>query len=382
MKFSGVIGHREIKSQLVQTVKQNRISHAQLFLGPEGCGKLALALAYAQYINCRNRMDGDSCGTCSSCVKYDKLAHPDLHLFYPVSATSEIKDHPMSRDFIEMWRELLLEKQAYIGLHDWIDKIEIEKKQAVITKDDMEELIRLLTYKNYEADYKVVIIYLPEKIYHTSAPKILKILEEPPDNTLFILVSEDQDEIIDTILSRCQLVKIPRIGDDDLREHMSETRGLTAQEARGIVNLARGSMVDVARLLDCDRDAAGNLDNFRDWVRLCYALNMKGLDEFIRSTFGGGREQNKVFLNYALRMARECILLNYGRKDLVRLDKEEEEWVVSSFHPFINAENGNIIVGELNKAIAHVERNANASILFMDLSLRMHALFRKVPSQK
>jgi DNA polymerase-3 subunit delta' len=382
MKFSDVIGQKGIKSQLIQTVKQNRISHAQLFLGPEGCGKLALALAYAQYINCRNRVDGDSCGSCASCVKYEKLAHPDLHLFYPVSATREIKDHPMSRDFVEQWRELLLEKHAYIGLHDWIDKIEIEKKQAIITKDDMEELIRLLTYKNYEADYKAVIIYLPEKIYYASAPKILKILEEPPDNTLFILVSEDQEEIIDTILSRCQLVKIPRVGDDDLRDHLLAVRGLTGQEAQGIITLAGGSMVDAARLLSRESDTPGNLDAFRNWARLCYTLNIKGLDDFIGKTFGGGREQNKAFLNYALRMARECILLNYGRKDLVRLDKDEEEWVTGFFYPFVNAENGGLIVGELNKAIAHVERNANASILFMDLSLRMHALLKKAPSQK
>ena len=194
MQFSKIIGQQTIKNKLIQTVKDNRISHAQLFLGPEGCGKLGLAIAYAQFINCtgRNSESDDSCGVCASCRKYQKLAHPDLHFIYPTSTTKEVPEKPSSKDFIGNWRSLLLDNEgAYIKLIQWYNTIGIENKQGIINVNDCTDIIRTLSYKSYESKYKVVIIWMVEKLFHSAAPKILKILEEPPDNTLILLVAEE-----------------------------------------------------------------------------------------------------------------------------------------------------------------------------------------------
>ena len=196
--------------------------HAQLFLGPEGSGKLPLALAYAQYINCQNRQEDDSCGHCPSCIKFNKLIHPDLHFVYPVSKTKDSSDKPTSKEFLKPWRELVLENNGYINLTDWYEKIDIEKKQGIINADDCNNIIKTLSYKSFESEYKIMIIWMVEKLFHSAAPKILKILEEPPEKTLFILISENPDIIINTILSRTQLVKIPKIANNDLYQELHQ----------------------------------------------------------------------------------------------------------------------------------------------------------------
>lgn len=189
MLFNKIIGQQQVKERLIQTVKENRVSHAQLFIGANGSGKLALAIAYAQYVNCKSRSETDSCGICPSCIKYEKLIHPDLHFIYPIAATKEVKK-PRSADFIESWRSLLIENNYYISLNEWFEKIGIENKQGIINAEDCNSIIKTLGYKSYEAEYKVMIIWMAEKLFHAAAPKILKILEEPPEKTLFILITE------------------------------------------------------------------------------------------------------------------------------------------------------------------------------------------------
>ncbi|MFN8134503.1 MAG: DNA polymerase III subunit delta' [Bacteroidales bacterium] len=228
-----------MKQRLRRTVLENRVSHAQLFLGSEGSGKLALALAYAQYINCRNRTPEDSCGECPSCKKYSKLIHPDLHFLYPINSTKEVTGAKvLSKDFIVPWREFLTENKYYVSLPDWYDKIGIEKKQGFINAEDADGINRTLAYKAYEAEYKVMIIWMVEKMNAVSANKLLKNLEEPPAKTLFILISENQEQIIATILSRAQLIKVPRLKDADIQKALEQQYQVTAADASKIARLA------------------------------------------------------------------------------------------------------------------------------------------------
>ncbi len=291
MLFNKITGQENVKARLVQTVKDSRISHAQLFLGPEGNGKLALAIAYAQYINCRDKQNGDACGTCPSCLKYNKLEHPDLHFIFPVANTSEVKGKPTSRQFLKHWRELLLEKNACISLSDWYNKIGIENKQAVIYTEDCNEIIRTLNYKSFESEYKVMIIWMVEKLFHAAAPKILKILEEPPDKTLFLLIAENQHQIINTILSRAQIVKIPRINDEALERYLSVEKGLTGADVRRITTSAEGNLNRAIQLIDKQEEEKDNFEEFKNWMRLCYSFKIVEISAFVNKIAKIGREK-------------------------------------------------------------------------------------------
>ena len=367
MKFSEVVGHADIKNRLVRTVKDNRISHAQLFLGPGGSGKLALAIAYAQFINCGNRQGNDACGACPSCVKYSKLAHPDLHFLYPTAKTDKI-EKPVSSDFVKQWRELLIARDHYITPADWYVHINIERKQAIINARDCNNLIHTLSYKNYEADYKVMIIWMAEKLYHAAAPKILKILEEPPDKTLFILIAEDTEAILPTILSRCQLVRIPPIDNDSLLDHLLQD-GINPQTANDALRVYPGDYIKVRKMIRDAGDEDLNFELFRNWMRLCFQGKMEEIIRFVTEMVKNSREFQKSFLAYALRMARETFLVNRGSQELTRMNGKEGEFV-RNFNPFINARNIHLFSEELNSRIHHIERNVNSSVLFLDLSLK------------
>ncbi len=374
MRFADVIGQEDVKKRLVKTVKESRVSHAQLFLGPEGSGKLALAIAYAQYINCTNKQGDDSCGECPSCVKYQKFIHPDLHFIYPTAKIKNI-EKPMSKDFIKQWRELLFETNSYTNLPDWYSKIGIERKQAIINARDCNEIIKTLTYKSYESEYKVMIIWMVEKLFHAAAPKILKVLEEPPDKTLFLLVSENQDLIINTILSRTQLIKIGRLDDNNLSKALISD-GYEPAVVNDAVRIAGGNYLAAVRLISQSDDERYNFINFRDWMRNIYQFDVEKLIKFVAEMSKNSREKNKSFLNYALRFTRECLLMNYGSGDLVRVSSEESEFI-NKFYPFVNERNSSLIAEELDRAIYHIERNANPNVLFMDLSLKFAKWLRK-----
>jgi len=374
MKFADIIGQEDIKTRLMKTVAESRVSHAQLFLGPEGSGKLALAIAYAQYINCTNKQDGDSCGECPSCVKYQKFIHPDLHFIYPTARTKSV-DKPMSRNFISQWRELLIEKNSYVNLTDWYAKVGIERKQAIINAKDCNEIIKTLSYKSYESEYKVMIIWMVEKLFHSAAPKILKVLEEPPEKTLFILVSENQDLIINTILSRTQLVKIGKLNDAELTKALIR-EGYDPAEANDAVRIADGNYLAALKLISQSDEDRYNFLKFRDWMRYVYQFDVEKLIKFVADMSKNSREKNKSFLNYALRFTRECLLMNYGTGELVRVNNEESAFI-NKFYPFMNERNSYLIAEELDKSIYHIERNANPNVLFMDLSLKFAKWLRK-----
>ncbi len=393
MKFSDIIGQEPLKQRLKRTVTDNRVSHAQLFLGPEGSGKLALALAYAQYINCRHRTPEDSCGECPSCRKYGKLIHPDLHFIYPINKTKEFesKKTVFSTDFIVPWREFLLQNSYYVSLPDWFEKIGIEKKQGIINADDADTINRTLAYKAYEAEYKVMIIWMVEKMNTTSANKLLKNLEEPPDKTLFILISENQDQIIATILSRAQLIKFPGLPDSEIQNALEQGHSVNPSTASRIARLADGNYTVALMLagktgsgsvsLEAERE---RFDIFREWMRRCFTIagNLKDYDklqETIPRLIGdGSREKQKEMLIYSLNMFRICLQYHVGNHQLVKLDGEELEFV-KNFSAFIHPRNIGYFDEELNRAIFHIERNANALIVLTDLS-HLIARILKIPA--
>ena len=375
MLFKNITGQNEVKRRLIQTVYESRVSHAQLFFGPEGSRKLALAIAYAQFINCRNRIfdpespgGGDSCGVCPSCIKFAKLIHPDLHFIYPVVKTKEVDRNPVSDDFIKTWRETLLENDFRLNLNDWYRIAGFEKKQGIINAEDCSEILRTLSYKSYESEFKVMIIWMADRLYHSAAPKILKILEEPPDKSLFILITENPEKIISTILSRTQTVKIMRLSDDDIFRELTEKLNCPADDARRIVPLADGNLNRAVKILRNDEEELFCLEKFRTWMRLCLKNDLAKTLEFVTEISKIGREKQKNFLAYAERTIRNAMLINYKNPHLTSLNQEEKDFLVK-FSRFVNHTNISTYSEELEKAQYHIERNANPGILFMDLSM-------------
>jgi DNA polymerase III subunit delta' len=342
MRFSEIQGQEEIKRKLIQTVLDQRVSHAQLFYGPEGCGKLALAIAYAQFVNCTSPRAMDSCGTCPSCIKYQKLIHPDLHFIYPVATTKKVTKKPQSKHFLEDWRKFLIENDYCVNLQEWYGTIEIENKQGLINAEDCNDIITTLGYKSYESDYKVMIIWMPEKIYPTAAPKILKILEEPPEKTLFLLVCDDPTQMIATILSRTLMVRIPKLN-----------------------NLPRRA----------DEDNPVFFSSFRNWMLDCYNGKIPELITFISEISRTGRERQKSFLQYGLQTIAVCTSFNHVQKIPANADGKELEFI-QKFSKFITSDNLPVFSELFNTAISHIERNAHAPTLFLDLSLKIVRLFK------
>ena len=375
MFFKNVIGQEEIKKKLIQTVVDDRISHAQLFSGPEGSGSLALALAYAQFISCNDRQENDSCGICPSCNKYLKYIHPDLHFVYPVNKTEEVtKSDPVSDDFIFKWREMLLEN-PYSTLFQWYDKIGIENKQGIISTKESSEIIRKLNLKTFESDYKVMIIWMPEKMHPTSANKLLKIIEEPFENTVFLLITENPEQIIPTILSRTQILKIPGIEENALFEAFKSKFQLSDEELQDTVRLSEGSYNKAIEFIQRSEETEMNFDRFATIMRLAYIRNFTGIFEWVEQTSALVREKQKNFLIYALRLVRENYQLNMGNMNLVRLSAKEKEFA-GKFSAFINHKNASQIAEEFNKACLHIEANAYARIVFFDMALKLVKLIR------
>lgn len=369
MRFSDIPGQQQIKDRLRRTVHEHRVSHAQLFMGPQGSGKLTLALAYAQYINCRNRTPEDSCGTCPSCLQYSKLAHPDLHFLYPVATTKEVDSKPMSTMFLAHWRKLVPESKGFLNLNDWYEQIGIENKQGLINTEDCNDLIRKLSYTSYESEYKVMIIWMVEKIHHTGANKILKILEEPPDKTLFILITEQHELILPTILSRTQLIKFSRYTDKEIEEGLTKLTNCSEDEARNARLMADGNMTEAMHIVAEGSSHDELFITFRDWMRICYRRDVPGAVKMAADLSSQGREYMKKFLSYALRVTRFCTLNNFGLAEYINTEGDERKFV-NDFTRFINPSNVHLFASEFSDAIYHIERNASGSILFLDISLK------------
>jgi DNA polymerase III subunit delta' len=369
MFFRDIIGQSAVKNRLVQTIATNRISHAQLFFGREGSGALPLAHAYAQFVHCTNRNENDSCGECASCRKYAKLVHPDLHLVYPIAVSKDVRNSTM---LISEFREAFLEN-PYLTLDDWFNSIEAENKQPLIPVDESADILRKLSLTTFEAEYKIMIIWQPEKMNTAAANKLLKILEEPPDKTLFLLVTENEDQLLRTIVSRTQLVKVPQITDTDMRDALMMRFSLSEADAQKIAYQADGSFAEAKQIMERDEQAVFNLAIFQKWMRACLKFDGPKVMSAVDELASVGRERQKNFLAYALTLVRECLIFNYADKTLVRMSGEELAFI-AKFSPFIHAANGEKFIEELDKAILHVERNGSPKIIFLDFSFRVNEL--------
>jgi len=393
MLFKDIIGHKEVINKLIQTVSDNRVSHAQLILGPEGSGKLALAIAYSQFLNCEDKqyfggnhpsgLIGDSCGNCRSCLKFNKLIHPDIHFIFPNATTKKVSKNNFSDNFLTEWREFLIENSYYVSLNEWFEKLGVENKQGTINVRDCNEINRILSFKTYESEYKIMIIWMVEKLYHSAAPKILKILEEPPEKTLFLLISENHDQILPTILSRTQLIKLLKVNDHEIVEKLIQNYQIDNEIAQSIANHADGSYAEALKLINNIDDEKFNTELLISWLRSSFKGNLnelitkngsiEGLNTLGSAFSKIGREKQKSFLNYVLKISRYCVLINFNQSELVKLSSEESIFI-RNFYKFISSQNIEAVSDEINKAIYHIERNVNANILFMDLSLKMHKL--------
>lgn len=371
--FRDVIGHVDIKKRLISNVNNNRISHAQLFYGHRGSGALAMALAYARYIQCRDRQPDDACGKCPSCLKFNKLEHPDLHFIFPAASTKETKesDKVSCKLFIAHWRKFLLQT-PYFDFLEWLEALGIANKQAIINAEDCNDIIRTLGLKSYESPYKIVVIYMVEKLYYAAAPKLLKIVEEPPDNTLFLMVSENKDRIINTILSRTQLLKVPLPGEQEVKQFLIDRKGIDEKKAQQVAFLSDGDITQALKLLK-DGEELADFNAFREWMRLCFTNDTANIIRWVDRTAQAGREKQKSFFQYGLKMFRLSMINNYVAKDLIRLDDEQQAFI-DKFSPFVNHHNTLAIVKSFNEAILHLERNANPRILFADLSFKLHGM--------
>lgn len=376
MQFKEIIGQESTKERLRQSVSTQRISHAQLFLGKPGSNTLPLALAYAQYINCESRSPLDSCGVCPSCIKFNRLIHPDLHFIFPVATTSTVKSKPRSRDFITSWREINNQTHSLFTLNDWYQQIGIDNKQGIINAEDCNDIIHTLSYKSYESEYKIMVIWMVEKLFHAAAPKLLKILEEPPEKTLFILIAEDQEHILKTIRSRTQLIKIPQNRPEDIETALFDYPQLTSANKSHLINMADGDLIRLNTLINESAEHQEYFVLYRQWMRSCYGMKMLDLISFSEEVTKLGRERQKSLLRYGLEVVRSCMLNQYGLASKIRMDGEELDFI-RKFSPFINAYNMIDIANILSKGIYHTERNAQASMLFMDMSINISRLMHK-----
>ncbi|HNR18733.1 MAG TPA: DNA polymerase III subunit [Bacteroidia bacterium] len=375
MQFKDVVGQPEVKQRLVQMVKENRISHALLFSELPGSGGLAMALAFAQYINCENNSGDDSCGVCPSCRKISKLAHPDLHFSFPSAKIDKKAKNGLCSELLPDFREAVLQI-PYLQLNDWYNFVGVENKQAIIREEESDAIIHNLSLKAYEAKYKVHIMWQADKLNTTAANKLLKIIEEPPDSTLFILVTDNYEQILPTILSRTQLIKINKIKDADLTHALVNVYGLQQQQAQRMVHLSDSDYTAAYNLIKEEQAVLDIEKKLLDWLRLCYNIqkNYKQLVTWIEETLSdGGREAHKNFLAFGLQTAHEAIIANYAGASHSRFDETSFPGF-ARFSLMLHANNLEAFMNELTHAYNHIERNANAKILFLDLSFKMHAL--------
>jgi DNA polymerase-3 subunit delta' len=374
MQFLKVAGHEKLKQKLVRSVTENRVSHAQLLYGQEGSGSLAIAVAYATYLSCQDRQADDSCGKCPSCLKYEKLVHPDLHFVLPVFTTKAVPKDPVSDDFIGTWRPAFIEN-PYITAYQWYQLIGVENKQGIINKWESMKIMQKMSLKPFESAYKIMIIWLPEKMNLTASNKLLKLIEEPPPATVFLLVTEDPDGIIPTIRSRAQFIRVPGIKDEDLRKALAGSTHAGTDEINNAVKLAGGNYIKALEYLDENEESNTRLDLFIRIMRLAYSRKLPEIFTWVEELAGLGREKQKAFLAFSLRMVRENLMLNKKQEGLVRLTSSEMEFS-SKFSPFIHEKNAPAIAEELNRASIHIEANAYARIVLLDLALKLVKLIR------
>ena len=371
MLWDQIVGQTEIKTKLRQSIKDGRISHAQLFAGPEGSGALALAIAYAQEVLC-----GAEENNCH--IKVNNLQHPDLHFSFPFSATDSVKK-PTAQLLMKEWRTFL-EENRYGNLSDWMKHLGIEKKQGAINVDEADEIVKKLTLNSYEGGYKIMIIWMPELMNTSAANKLLKIIEEPPQKTLFLLVTEREDLLLPTITSRCQLVKIPKIDNDSIEDFLRKKENYGQEKAKHIAFLAQGNLREAYSLIHNSNHIFDSY--FVTWVRKAFMaaktpVVLKDLIDWSNEIAAWSRDEQKNFLNYCSEIFRQALLKTYQAEELVNIQIQVEGFKWAGFAQFIHGANIEEILEEINEASYHIERNGNAKFILLDLSIKLTRLLHR-----
>ena len=374
MRFKDVLVDETLKKRLAKLVDENRISHAQLFLGKAGSHSFALAVAYAQYICCEDKHDGDSCGKCHSCVMFEKLQHPDLHLVFPNCTTKEVPKDSDSKLLTNQFRDFVFANDYHIDLNEWIRELKGDNKQVGINIRDCANIIAQNNIRAYENGYKIYILWMAEKLNHTAAPKLLKTLEEPENKTLFILLAESSDMILPTILSRTQLVKIPPLPESVIKEQLIEKEQLDEKEAADIAAISEGDYIKARHLMTDNSELHHLLLHYNIFMKSVTALvrhadlgkvDYAGLQKTFKEVMDDGRDAQKQFFRYVSRMFRNELLLNKQSSALVKSTAEEFK-VLDEFHSFFTIKNAAPLLKLCNDAIYHIERNVNSQLVFTD----------------
>ena len=372
MRFADITGQTELKEHLVRSIDSGRISHAQLFTGAAGAGTLPLAIAYVQYLNCTNRHNGDSCGECPSCRKIAALAHPDLHFVFPVNKQGKKSGEVVrSDDFIDDWREIVESTRGYFSAQEWFDRLDLGKTlKGIISAKETDEIIRKLSFKSFEAEYKTMIIWLPETMNEEAANKILKILEEPWDKTLFILVTERADRLLQTILSRTQEVAVPRLKPEVLEQVVRSAGESDEAKVRNVARLANGDLCELQKLMAGATDDVRHesFEMFCSLMRFSYNDRHLELITWAEDLAQLTREQQLSFLRHSARLLRESYIMHAGAAGATYLWGEEAAFC-NKFAPFIGSRNIEPLIGEIETAMAQISQNGNPKIVFTHFAL-------------
>lgn len=378
MDFSNVIGQEPAKERLIQMVKEGRLPHALLFCGPEGVGKMALAMAFASYLLTNpDGEDNGSIDTTNALAMLRKWEHPDLHFSYPTIKRSNMSsDHqPISNDFTQEWHEMIMQG-TYFTMNQWMKQMGATTQQAIITGAESDELSRILALKSSQGGYKIAIIWRPERMNLTSANKLLKLLEEPPHKTIFLMVCEEPEKLLETIISRTQRIDVKRIDDDTIEQALIIQRGIDHDAAHRIARIANGSWLKALETLDTGNENREFLNMFQMLMRLCYMRNVKDLKRWSEVVSAYGREKERRMLTYFQQQVRENFIFNFQRPELNYMTLEEEGFA-RNFARFINEANV-IEINELfEKANRDIGQNANAKVVFYDIALKLIVLLLK-----
>lgn len=372
MQFKDIYGQEPVKQTLRKSVDEGRVPHAVMLSGAPGTGKLALAIAYAQYLNCENRQGGDACGVCPSCVKFNKLIHPDLHFVFPITRSNP---SVVCDNYLSEWREMV-NLSPYFTLDQWLQKISSDNKQGMIYENESDVILHKLGQKSFEADYKTMIIWLPEKMNVVCANKILKVLEEPMGKTLFVLVSESQEQLLATIVSRVQRIFVPPLAYEDMVAALKARYEMSAAEYAEVAHIANGSLIAAEDIIKTSDEKREYFDLFAEAMRASYSRNAKRMKDWSEAMNRLGRKRQLSFLAYAQRMIRENFIYNIKNKDLNYMTKFEEDFSVR-FSPFVKESNVFGLLSELECAERHIEQNVQAKLVFFDLALKMIMLLKQ-----
>ena len=371
MLFKEVIGQNKVKQMLIESVNTDRISHAQMFLGNEGYGALPLSIAYAQYVLCTNKANNDSCGECASCKKVVNLSHPDLHFSFPIQLSAKEKSSDV---FLPEWKEMML-SNPYSEEEDWYTKTGNENKQGVIGKDESQSVFKKLQLKSYEGNYKIMIIWLADKMNASAANKLLKLIEEPPNKTLFLLTAKSIEHILPTIISRTQITKLPKLSVNEITEGLAK-REIDNETASNTANFVEGDFAQALKQIKGSVNDAEYYDFFVKWMRICFSRDVALAIEISNELSAIGREKQKSFLEFSLEIFQKSLRGNFIGLNNIKINPNQVGFI-SKFMPFITPNNALAIHEHLTDAHYHIDRNANPKILFLDLSFKLFTVIKK-----